>query len=128
MFSHEARHILAAAILAVGTLLAGPLCRAADDVRQVTTEKLPNVPGKSITAIVVNYAPGAKSVKHRHAGSVLAYVLSGERTRRPGRPESTRLARPSSSRRAASISSVRTPARRSPRACSPSSSPMTAPN
>ena len=53
MFSHEARHILAAAILAVGTLLAGPLCRAADDVRQVTTEKLPNVPGKSITAIVV---------------------------------------------------------------------------
>ena len=43
-----------------------------------TTEKLPNVPGKSITAIVVNYAPGAKSVKHHHAGSVLAYVLSGE--------------------------------------------------
>src|SRR4029450_10423920 len=43
-----------------------------------TTEKLPNVPGKSITAIVVNYAPGAKSVKHRHAGSVLAYVLSGK--------------------------------------------------
>lgn len=78
MFSHEARHILAAAILAVGTLLAAPFCRAADDVRQVTTEKLPNVPGKSITAIVVNYAPGAKSVKHRHAGSVLAYVLSGE--------------------------------------------------
>ena len=76
MFSHEARHILAAAILAVGTLLAAPFCRAADDVRQVTTEKLPNVPGKSITAIVVNYAPGAKSVKHRHAGSVLAYVLS----------------------------------------------------
>src|SRR5262249_58906832 len=53
-------------------------CRAADDVRTITTEKLPNVPGKSITAEVVNYAPGAKSVKHKHAGSVLAYVLSGE--------------------------------------------------
>ena len=80
MFFHEARHILAAAtILAAGTLLAGPLCGAAgDDVRPVTTEKLPNVPGKSITAIVVKYAPGAKSVKHHHAGSVLAYVLSGE--------------------------------------------------
>ena len=76
----KARHLVAAAaILAAGTLLAGPLCRAAgDDVRPVTTEKLPNVPGKSITAIVVNYAPGAKSVKHHHAGSVLAYVLSGE--------------------------------------------------
>jgi hypothetical protein len=77
MFFHEARH--AAAILAAGTLLVGPVCRAADDdVRPVTTEKLPNVPGKSITAIVVNYAPGAKSDKHDHAGSVLAYVLSGE--------------------------------------------------
>ena len=59
-------------------LSAGTFCRAADDVRKVTTEKLPNVPGKSITAIVVNYAPGAKSAKHHHAGSVLAYVLSGE--------------------------------------------------
>ena len=80
MFFHEARPILAAAaILAAGTLLAGPLCRAAgDDVRPVTSDTLPNVPGKSITAIVVNYAPGAKSVKHHHAGSVLAYVLSGE--------------------------------------------------
>ena len=79
MFSHEARLILAAAtIFAAGTLLVGTLCQAADDVRQVTSEKLPNVPGKSITAIVVNYAPGAKSVKHHHAGSVLAYVLSGE--------------------------------------------------
>jgi quercetin dioxygenase-like cupin family protein len=78
MFFHEARHILAAAAIFAAGTLAGTLCRAADDVRTVTTEKLPNVPGKSITAIVVNYAPGAKSVKHHHAGSVLAYVLSGE--------------------------------------------------
>ncbi|MGH6930032.1 MAG: cupin domain-containing protein, partial [Dongiaceae bacterium] len=76
MSFREARHILAAAA-AAGTLLAGPGA-AEDDVRPVTTEKLPNVPGKSITAIVVHYAPGAKSVKHHHAGSVLAYVLSGE--------------------------------------------------
>jgi len=47
-------------------------------LRPVATEKLPNVPGKSIAAEVVNYPPGAKSVKHKHAGSVLAYVLSGE--------------------------------------------------
>jgi quercetin dioxygenase-like cupin family protein len=81
MFFREARRIVAAAaVLAAGTLLAGPLCWAADDdVRTVATEKLPNVPGKSITAIVVSYAPGAKSVKHHHAdSSVLAYVLSGE--------------------------------------------------
>jgi quercetin dioxygenase-like cupin family protein len=70
--------LAAAAVLVSATLLAGPGCRAADDVRPVTTEKLPNIPGKSITAIVVNYAPAARSDKHYHAGSVLAYVLSGE--------------------------------------------------
>jgi quercetin dioxygenase-like cupin family protein len=75
----NSRHFLTAAVVAVGTLLAGPASRAADDdVRTVATEKLPNVPGKSVTAIVVKYAPGAKSDKHHHAGSVLAYVLSGE--------------------------------------------------
>jgi quercetin dioxygenase-like cupin family protein len=46
-------------------------------VTPVRAEKLPNVPGKTITAVVVNYAPGGKTVSHRHAGSVLAYVLSG---------------------------------------------------
>jgi len=39
--------------------------------------KLANVPGKSLTVVVVNYAPGGKSGKHHHAGSVFAYVLSG---------------------------------------------------
>jgi quercetin dioxygenase-like cupin family protein len=41
--------------------------------------EIPNVPGKSLVAAVVNYAPGAKSPPHRHAASafVTAYVLSG---------------------------------------------------
>src|SRR6185369_87859 len=43
----------------------------------VRVEKLANLPGKSLTAVVVNYAPGGKSGEHRHAGSVFAYVLSG---------------------------------------------------
>jgi quercetin dioxygenase-like cupin family protein len=38
---------------------------------------LPNAPGKRITAIVVDYAPGGKSPTHHHAGSVFAYVISG---------------------------------------------------
>jgi quercetin dioxygenase-like cupin family protein len=45
-------------------------------VRPVTTEKLANVPAENVTGR--GNAPGAKSVKHHHAGSVLAYVLSGE--------------------------------------------------
>ena len=40
-------------------------------------QKLPNVPGKSITAVVVSYAPGGKSGQHHHAGRVFAYVFSG---------------------------------------------------
>jgi quercetin dioxygenase-like cupin family protein len=43
----------------------------------VSAEKLANAPGKTLTAVVVNYAPGGKSGKHHHAGSVFAYVLSG---------------------------------------------------
>ena len=72
----------AAAVLLAGTLLVGPALRAADErtgveVKPVLTEKLPNVPGKSITSVLVTYAPGGKSSKHHHAGSVLVYVLSG---------------------------------------------------
>lgn len=71
-----------AALLVAGTLLAGPISRAAGadagaQVKQVSKEKLPNLPGKSLTAVVVTYVPGGKSGKHHHAGSVFAYVLSG---------------------------------------------------
>ena len=40
---------------------------------------LPNVPGKSLVAVVVNYAPGGKTPPHHHASSAFIYarVLSG---------------------------------------------------
>jgi quercetin dioxygenase-like cupin family protein len=47
-------------------------------VRQVFSEVLPNVPGKRLTVVQVSYQPGAKSPSHAHAGSVYAYVLSGQ--------------------------------------------------
>jgi quercetin dioxygenase-like cupin family protein len=50
----------------------------AGHVRTVFSAQLPNVPGKSLTAIVVEYGPGGSTSAHRHAGSVFAYVLSGE--------------------------------------------------
>ena len=42
-------------------------------------ETIPNIPGKSIVAVVVDYAPGGKTPSHHHARSafVTAYVLSG---------------------------------------------------
>ena len=49
----------------------------ASQLTTVLAEKLPNVPGKSLTSIVVAFAPGEKSPKHHHAGSVFVYVLSG---------------------------------------------------
>jgi len=72
-----------AVMLAAGALLAGPIVPAAGDeagaqIKPVAAEQLPNVPGKTISAILVSYAPGGKSGAHHHAGSVLAYVLSGE--------------------------------------------------
>ncbi|WP_345541419.1 cupin domain-containing protein [Variovorax defluvii] len=52
-----------------------------------TTEKvtpafrqaIPNIPGKSLISVVVDYAPGAASRPHVHAKSafIYAYVLSG---------------------------------------------------
>jgi len=43
----------------------------------VFSKALPNVPGKTLTAVVVDYAAGGKSPAHQHSGSVFAYVLSG---------------------------------------------------
>lgn len=41
---------------------------------------IPNIPGKSLIVVDVNYAPGAASPPHRHAKSafIYAYVVSGE--------------------------------------------------
>ena len=59
--------------------IATPTALAHDDakVRQAFSEKLPNVPGNSITGLVVQYEPGGKSAAHAHAGSVMAYILTG---------------------------------------------------
>ncbi|MBA4099032.1 MAG: cupin domain-containing protein [Rhodospirillum sp.] len=50
----------------------------AETVKQIFSQHLPNVPGNSLTAFVVEYAPGGKGEAHHHSGSVFAYVLEGE--------------------------------------------------
>jgi quercetin dioxygenase-like cupin family protein len=47
------------------------------EVQVVFRHTLPNAPGKTLTAVVVNYPPGGKSKPHHHAGVIFAYVLSG---------------------------------------------------
>ncbi|WP_454056718.1 cupin domain-containing protein [Cupriavidus sp. Marseille-Q8015] len=41
---------------------------------------IPNIPGKSLTAVVVEYPPGTASHEHKHAASafIYAYVVSGD--------------------------------------------------
>jgi quercetin dioxygenase-like cupin family protein len=50
---------------------------ADETVQPVFASQLPNVPGNSLTAVLVKYEPGGKTEAHHHAGSVFAYVLSG---------------------------------------------------
>jgi quercetin dioxygenase-like cupin family protein len=68
---------LAAALFTVPRLFAADEVRPVQ-ARPVFSEKLPNVPGKTLTGVLVQYAPGGKSSSHAHAGSVYAYVLSGK--------------------------------------------------
>jgi quercetin dioxygenase-like cupin family protein len=69
--------VAAALLLTGGALLTGAAAEDAGTVKRAFAGQLPNVPGKSLTAVVVSYAPGGRSGKHHHAGSVFAYVLSG---------------------------------------------------
>jgi quercetin dioxygenase-like cupin family protein len=51
--------------------------RPATIVRPLSCEKLADIPGKSVTTAIVDFPPGAYSPRHRHPGSVTAYVLKG---------------------------------------------------
>lgn len=50
-----------------------------ETVTPVFQRAIPNVPGRSMVAVVVCYPPGGRSAVHRHAPSafIFAYVLSG---------------------------------------------------
>ena len=54
---------------------AGPRSQAS----KIFEQAMPNVPGKSLTAVIVDYPPDGASPPHHHAGSgfIFAYVLSG---------------------------------------------------
>ncbi len=74
--------VAGAAVLLASVLWAGTPSRAAGEevgveVKPVRVEQMLNVSGKTLTAVVVTYAPAGKSGAHHHAGSVFAYVLSG---------------------------------------------------
>jgi quercetin dioxygenase-like cupin family protein len=46
-------------------------------VRPILQKDMPDVPGKQISVVIVEFAPGAGNSPHRHPGSTIAYVLEG---------------------------------------------------
>src|SRR4029434_7655328 len=73
--------ILAGACAAIAIATGMPA--AAHEVGETVTphfeQAIPNIPGKSLVAVIVDYAPGGASPSHIHAKSafIFGYVLSG---------------------------------------------------
>jgi quercetin dioxygenase-like cupin family protein len=72
--------LLVGASLLSTTVAAEETKAPASKVTQIFDRELPNVPGKSMRAVLVEYGPGAASPSHRHPNSAFIYatVLEGE--------------------------------------------------
>ena len=76
------RRFLCAAMLITASAMTAPAHDASEDKSKVTLvydQALPNVPGKSIRGVLVEYAPGGLSPAHIHPTSAFIYatVLEG---------------------------------------------------
>lgn len=78
------RMFVSAVTLAALSGLTAPVAFAAGPDAQRETivpafkEAIANVPGKTMTALIVDYPPGGKTPSHRHGSAfVVGYVLSG---------------------------------------------------
>ena len=72
--------LLAGASLLSTNVAAEETNAPASKVTKIFDRELPNVPGKSMRAVLVEYGPGAASPSHRHPSSAFIYatVLEGE--------------------------------------------------
>lgn len=70
---------IAAMLAASSALLAPPAFAAAPEVKvtPLTTEALPEYPGKEVQMIMVEYPPGGQDPVHRHDAHGFIYVLEG---------------------------------------------------
>jgi quercetin dioxygenase-like cupin family protein len=70
----------ASAAIAVATMTAAAAHDTGETVRPHFRQMISNIPGKSVVALIVDYAPGGASLPHVHANSafIFGYVLSGE--------------------------------------------------
>ena len=73
------KRILCSLLLSVLPFTGALAQEKAAKVTLVAEHELPNVPGKSLRAVLVEYEPGAGSPSHRHPASAFIYarVLEG---------------------------------------------------
>ena len=73
------RDALSAAIAPLCAVNASPGSNPLDKVEVIASHALPNVPGKSVKGVLVEYEPGGSNPSHVHAPSALIYatVLEG---------------------------------------------------
>ncbi|MBR0695321.1 cupin domain-containing protein [Bradyrhizobium lablabi] len=76
------RSIIGAACAAIAIATATPAVAhgVGEKVTPHFQQVIPNIPGKSLVSLIVEYAPGGASQPHVHAKSafIFGYVLSGE--------------------------------------------------
>ena len=66
------------ALLGAGAAVAEPAPTAPPPVvTQLATEKLPDLPGKEVLMLTVEYPPGGADPVHRHDAHAFVYVLEG---------------------------------------------------
>lgn len=82
MFSRNLMAVIWVALMfpLASSVVAAADARPASKVSVVFDQPLPNVPGKSMKGVIVDYGPGAASPSHRHPKSAFIYatVLEGE--------------------------------------------------
>ncbi|MDL2409708.1 cupin domain-containing protein [Rhizobium calliandrae] len=76
------RTVIAAISITFALSMAGAVSAQDSEAQAVTKNfdaAIPNIPGKSLIAVEVDYAPGGASTPHTHAKSafIYAYVISG---------------------------------------------------
>jgi quercetin dioxygenase-like cupin family protein len=84
--------VAVAAVLLATSIAAQETVAPGANVTVVFDQELPNVPGKSMRAVLVEYEPGAGSPSHRHPDSAFIYarVLEGAiRSKVNDEPEKT---------------------------------------
>ena len=67
----------AAFVASLLCLVSIPLSAQEPKVTPVMTKELPDIPGKEVLVLTVEYAPGGADSVHRHNADAIVYVLEG---------------------------------------------------